>query len=436
MTTHPISIESAGGEYMETVLVISWSVKPGEKIKPGDLLVTVETAKAATEIEADRDGWLAEIHYGEGQEASVGAVLGTISDVEPQAPSVTAPQPVAGAPAAPVAGPAVVFAAEQEVAPANGRRIVASPLARRLAIQAGIELATVTGSGPDGRIKQRDILKAIELRAGPELGPSALAQSASGQAQVAAPSLQKGQGALPVVLLHGFGADRSAWRQVLPLMEPGIETITIDLPGHGMNADQQATSIQDLALFVSERLESDGIEQAHVVGHSLGGATALALSAVGRIALRSLTLLAPGGLGPEISGGFIAGLTQSNTPAALERWLSFMLADSAALPNGYAAAVLRQMEKLGNRPALERLAGHLFSDNTQLFDGRPALSRLDIPTRIVWGRSDRVIPCGHALEAPDFAAVHLLAGVGHVPQMENPKLTARLIMETIRSAGA
>ena len=85
MTTHPISIDSAGGEYMETVLVIAWAMKSGDPVKTGDLLVTVETAKAATEIEADRDGWLAEIFFAEGQEAPVGAVLGTIADSKPMA---------------------------------------------------------------------------------------------------------------------------------------------------------------------------------------------------------------------------------------------------------------------------------------------------------------------------------------------------------------
>ncbi|MBN9549961.1 MAG: lipoyl domain-containing protein, partial [Alphaproteobacteria bacterium] len=74
--TPPISIDSAGGEYMEAVLVVAWAAKPGDPVKAGDLIVTVETAKAATEIEADRDGWLADIFFTEGQVAPVGAVLG------------------------------------------------------------------------------------------------------------------------------------------------------------------------------------------------------------------------------------------------------------------------------------------------------------------------------------------------------------------------
>ncbi|MBB3966785.1 alpha/beta fold hydrolase [Rhizobium metallidurans] len=429
MTIHPISIESAGGEYMESVLVISWSVKAGEKVRAGDLLVTVETAKAATEVEADRDGWLAEIHYQEGQEAPVGAVLGTISDSEPQAAAgaVTAVASAATEAGAPT--PATAPATSRQ----GGARLVASPLARRLASQAGIDLSSVSGSGPNGRIKQRDIQTFLDLQKARSFEASAQAPAAI---TPAAPAIAVRQARPPIVLLHGFGADKSAWRQVLPLLDADARTITIDLPAHGSSTGARAESVEDLASFVSDQLEGHGIEQAHIVGHSLGGATALALTSVGRIAARSLTLLAPGGLGPEISGGFISGLTGSGSAAALERWLAFMLAEAATLPQGYATGVLRQMEKVGNRTALDALAGRLFCGDTQLFDGLPALSRLTVPTRIVWGRADRVIPCSHALRAPDFAAVHLLSGVGHVPQMEAPGLTARLIMETVRSTGA
>jgi pyruvate dehydrogenase E2 component (dihydrolipoamide acetyltransferase) len=431
MTTHPISIESAGGEYMESVLVLTWSAKVGDKVKAGDLIVTVETAKAATEIEADRDGWLADIQYNEGQEAPVGAVLGTISDVEP-GPAVVKVEMASAAPAT-TAPSASVGVSEL---PAKSARVVASPLARRLAAQAGIDLSAVTGSGPGGRIKQRDILKLADQRpsqAAPAIAPTA---STAAAASIAAPPVVSRSASLPVVFLHGFGADRSSWRQVMPLLGADIPTLAIDLAGHGSNTSQRAESIEDLAGFVSDRLESEGIEQAHLVGHSLGGATALALSSVGRTAIRSMTLLAPGGLGPEIAGGFITGLIRSTTEAALQRWLAFMLADAAILPQGYASAVLRQMDKLDNRAPLEALAGHLFSGDTQLSDGLPALARLDVPTRIIWGKSDRVIPSRHASHAPDHAAVHLLSNVGHVPQMEAPALTARLIMETIRSAGA
>ena len=423
MATYPISIDSAGGEYMEAVLILGWEVKPGDPVKAGQLIVTVETAKAATEIEAERDGWLAEIFFEKGQEAPVGAVLGTISDVQPSA------QPAAQAS---VSATASAMASTTDSASVSARpaapRVIATPLARRIAKEAGLDLTGLSGTGPNGRIKQRDVRAALDARkAAPVAG--AASQLLAAPAAVAPRSQD-----VPLVLVHGFGADRFAWRQVSALLPSDIEVIQLDLPGHGGEAQQPASSIEEIAFNLSDRLEAAGIERAHFAGHSLGGASVLALSALGRIALRSVTLLAPGGLGPEINGGFIGGLTRSSTPEALERWLSVMTGPDYAMPQGYAQAAFRQMEKTGNRDTLTSMAERLFPDGTQAFDLSSALKNLSVPTRILWGRADRVIPPAHAAHAPGFAAVHILDGVGHVPHMEDPALTARLLTETVRSA--
>lgn len=432
MATYPISIDSAGGEYMEAVLVIGWAVKPGDPVKAGDLLVTVETAKAATEIEASRDGWLAEIFFAEGQEAPVGAVLGTIADEKP------VPGHVASV--APATTTAAQSKSREPVAtepPSSlwqpGSRAIASPLARRLAAAAGLDLATISGSGPHGRIKKRDIDATLAALSNEQDDAVQRTPVAVQTPSVAAPT--QARQAVPVVLIHGFGADRAVWRQVVPLLGPEIETISLDLPGHGAEAARPATSIEEIAFLLSDRLEDMGVGSAHLVGHSLGGAAALALARLGRLAVRSVTLLAPGGLGPEINAGFIAGLARATTTQALERWLTVMVGDPAALPTGYAQAALRQMEKIGNRDALAAMAESLFPDGTQGFDLASALAELAVPTRLIWGRLDRVIPVTHAARAPGFAAVHLLDGIGHVPQIEAPALTARLITETVRSAG-
>ncbi|MDX8533288.1 alpha/beta fold hydrolase [Mesorhizobium sp. VK25A] len=426
MATHPISIDSAGGEYMEAVLVIAWAAKSGDPVKAGDLIVTVETAKAATEIAADRDGWLADIYFTEGQEAPVGAMLGTIADEKPMAGNDAAP--------AATAATTNTLPATDAPPPARqpGTRAIASPLARRLAAAAGLDLSTVSGTGPRGRIKKRDIDAALAGRSD-RSGAIQAEPVASPASPVAAPATARQTA--PAVLIHGFGADRSVWRQVVPLLEPGIATISLDLPGHGAEAARPARSIEEIAFSLSDRLEAMGVTDAHLVGHSLGGAAALALTRLGRLTVRSVTLLAPGGLGPEINAGFIAGLARSTTVQALERWLAVMVGDSRTLPAGYAQAALRQMEKNGNRDALAAMAEALFPDGTQGFDLTPTLAELGVPTRLAWGKLDRVTPAAHAARAPGFAAVHLLDGVGHVPQIEAPALTARLIAETVRSCG-
>jgi pyruvate dehydrogenase E2 component (dihydrolipoamide acetyltransferase) len=376
---------------MESVLVVAWAAKPGDRVKKGDLLVTVETAKAATEVGAEHDGWLLDIKYVEGTEAPVGAVLGSLADSESEVSALPAATPVttAGAHPASTAAPAAPTKALD--------RVVASPLARRIAQAAELDLRAISGTGPRGRIKRRDV-DAFLSRMRESKAPDRI-------------------------------------NAVQPGSTSGYETIALDLPGHGSEAGNSAQDISEIALSLSDRLEALGVTQAHLVGHSLGGAAVLQLAAIGRIAVRSVTLLAPGGLGPDIHAGFIAGLTQSPTPEALGNWLDFMVADRSSLPAGFAGAAFRQMQRIGNAQVLAGMASRLFPSGTQSFNLGRALAGLTVPTRIVWGRQDRVIPCEHANVAPAFAALHILSDVGHTPQLETPQLTARLILETVRSAG-
>lgn len=403
MALTPIRIDAAGGEYMETVVVTGWHKAVGERVARGDLLLTVETAKAATEIEAETDGWLAEIRVAGGEEAAVGAVLGQITDVEGE---VVEERP-ASAPVATAAAPAA------ESAPAQ--RSVASPLARRMAAQRGVALAGITGTGPRGRIKARDVEKAAR-QAGP-----------------AAPMTARR--AAPLVLLHGFGADRSSWHPVRALIPREIETLALDLPGHGGEGARPAASLADIAGDIADRLDALGLEEIHLAGHSLGGAVALALAASGRQIVRSLMAIAPAGLGHGVDRAFIEGLAGAESAQALAPWLDRMVADPAILPPGFAEAAFARVETQGNREALRRMARDLFPGGAPGFDLGGALARLDIPVRLVWGARDAIIPHDPALVLPGHVALHLLADVGHVPQLEAPALTARLLTETLRSAG-
>lgn len=407
---HPIQIDSAGGEYMETVVVLEWAVAPGAAVKAGDTVVTVETAKAATEIAAPADGVLAEILFEAGQEAPVGAVLGWISD----SAAAAVPKAETG-PQAAISRPASPPVAAAGLAELRKDRLRATPLARRIARDLAVDLARVTGSGPHGRIKRADV-EAAAAAAAPPAAPARL------------------HGAAPVVMIHGFGADRASWRQVAGLLPAGLGVVMPELPGHGQAPARSIRGVEDLAHAIADDLRAQGIEAAHLVGHSLGGAVAIALADLGLVAARSLVLIAPGGLGPEANTGFVHGLAGAATPDALQPWLELMVADPAALPAGFARAVLRQREKAGNGPALQQMAGALFGDGVQLLRSRPSLDRLNMPARVIWGRRDHVLPHAHAADLPGHFGLHLLEGVGHVPQLERPALVARLIAETVRAA--
>ncbi|NMJ39836.1 pyruvate dehydrogenase complex dihydrolipoamide acetyltransferase [Roseomonas sp. JC162] len=157
-----------------------WLKKEGERIKAGDVIAEIETDKATMEVEAVDEGILGKILVPDGSQGvkvnDVIAVLVEEGEAVPSGASAAAPAPAAAAPAAAPASAAAAPAAPvalnpQPLPPSGGDRVFASPLARRMAQQAGLDLAGVKGSGPNGRIVKADIEAALSR--GPAAAPAA-----------------------------------------------------------------------------------------------------------------------------------------------------------------------------------------------------------------------------------------------------------------------
>ena len=144
---------------MEEGTLAKWLVKVGDKVSSGDIMAEIETDKATMEFEAVDEGVITAIAVTEGSEGvKVGTVIATLaSDDEDAGPAPAAKPAAAPAPAAVVAAP--VAAAPVVAAPvkAAGERVVASPLAKRIAATKGVDLTNMTGSGPGGRIVKADV---------------------------------------------------------------------------------------------------------------------------------------------------------------------------------------------------------------------------------------------------------------------------------------
>ena len=200
---------------MEEGVLAKWHVKVGDVLKSGDIMCEIETDKATMEVEAVDEGKVLEILVAEGtQGVKVNAVIARIEG-EGDAPSAapSPPAPVAAAPAptpAPAAAPVVAAPAP---AAADGSRIMASPLAKRIAEAAGINLAHITGSGPNGRIVKADVEAARGQAPQPvasaaQVAPVAPATATPAPAPAAAPRapspLPYAEGTYDVVPLDGM----------------------------------------------------------------------------------------------------------------------------------------------------------------------------------------------------------------------------------------
>ncbi|MFM2271888.1 MAG: hypothetical protein RL702_953 [Pseudomonadota bacterium] len=154
----PIAIKMpALSPTMEEGTLARWLVKVGDTVRSGDIMAEIETDKATMEFEAVDEGVIASIDIPEGSEGvKVGTVIATLAGEDEPAKPAAAPAPKAApAPApSPVAVPAAALA---PAVAAKGDRIVASPLAKRIAADRGVDLAAVKGSGPNGRIVKVDV---------------------------------------------------------------------------------------------------------------------------------------------------------------------------------------------------------------------------------------------------------------------------------------
>ncbi|QHE83890.1 dihydrolipoamide acetyltransferase family protein [Hydrogenophaga sp. BPS33] len=142
-----------------------WLVRPGQRFEAGDSLFVIESEKAAIEVPADAGGTLLEAGAAVGQTLAVGTVIGSWDDGSAQtSPPAARPAPSAAKPPAEAVAPAPVpppTPAPLTAGAPPSARIIASPLARRVAAQRGVDLAGVRGSGPRGRIRAADVPEAV-----------------------------------------------------------------------------------------------------------------------------------------------------------------------------------------------------------------------------------------------------------------------------------
>ncbi len=195
---------------MEEGKLAKWHVKEGDKVSSGDVIAEIETDKATMEVESIDEGIVGKIVVPEGTEGvKVNAVIAVIltdgesaSDIKADAPAPAAKAPeqvkteTPKAEAAPAAkmptattgsavAPVPAPKAAAPAAPTNGARVFASPLAKRLAKEAGIELSAISGSGPHGRVVKSDVEGAKSGKTPLKAAPAPAAAAPSGGAAVA-----------------------------------------------------------------------------------------------------------------------------------------------------------------------------------------------------------------------------------------------------------
>jgi pyruvate dehydrogenase E2 component (dihydrolipoamide acetyltransferase) len=185
------------GDAMMEGKILKWKKRPGDPVAKGEAIAEIETDKVNVDIEAEESGVLLTILVGEGESAPVGTNIAVIGapgqSVTPRpAPSPAGPRPSASPTVAPPA-PSVPAraAAPPPSTPEAADRVKASPLARNLAAEHGIDLATVRGTGPDRRVTKEDVEALIATATRPALRPTPAGQPVSAEGEFDAVPLTK-----------------------------------------------------------------------------------------------------------------------------------------------------------------------------------------------------------------------------------------------------
>lgn len=405
------------GETMEEGRVAKWLKSPGESFVRGEAIIEIETDKTTAEFPALTEGRLVRILREDGELVTVGD---PIARIEAPADSIPHAEEAAVALQSGDAAPAVAQRSSGRGTAPVDSRVRATPLARRLSRQYGLDIATIGGTGRRGRIEKEDVLAAA--------GAAPASSTSAAPSDVHFAPLKRGRMAYldtgagsgnPVLLLHGFSGDRTTWAGVASgLKRAGNRVIVPDLPGHGLTEIEAASSTElshDLPAF----LDSLGVDRVDVVAHSLGAVAALGLASAMPRRVASLSLIAPAGLGAEIDGHFIRGMAGAKTAGEVAHLLRRLSVNGVDLSEAALAALTADLAK-GRLVALaEAVAG----PSGQRVDSLAALQKLpaSLPVRVLFGLEDRIIPWKHVLSLPPRVAVHLLSRSGHMPQWDQTK---------------
>ena len=233
---------------------------------------------------------------------------------------------------------------------------------------------------------------------------------------------------VPVLFVHGFGGDLDNWLFNLDAVSEKSPVIALDLPGHGQSTVRlPGTGMAALAGFVAHFMDVLAVEQAHLVGHSMGAAIAaqMALDHPRRVA--SLALIAAAGLGPEINAGYTEDFAAAPSRRELKPVLEQLFAKPELVSRQMVDDVLKYKRLDGVTELLGALSRALFSGGRQAEQPGLRLKETGKPVLVIWGREDRIIPAHHAGSAPPGATVEVLDGAGHMVQLERANDVNRLL---------
>ncbi|MDT5083188.1 MAG: hypothetical protein QOJ61_231 [Mycobacterium sp.] len=255
-----------------------------------------------------------------------------------------------------------------------------------------------------------------------------------------------------LLLIHGMAGSSATWRAVIPELAKRYRVVAPDLLGHGESAKPRGDySLGAFAAWLRDLLDELGISQATVVGQSLGGGVAMQFTYQHRDYCQRLVLISSGGLGPDLNWilrilsapgaelvlPVVAPQPVLNLGNKLGSWLT-----SAGIKSPRASEMWSAYCSLSDRPTRQAFLRTLRSVVDYRGQAVSALGKIHVsyglPTLLIWGEQDRIIPVAHgyaAHEAVPGSRLEVLPGVGHFPHVESPTAVVDILDDFIATTG-
>lgn len=246
-------------------------------------------------------------------------------------------------------------------------------------------------------------------------------------------TFRQGRRGIPLACLHGFGGDKETWLMLSAFNSRARSIAMIDLPGHGASAEvlEDQASIRHHAEATLRVLDHAGIDRAIMCGNSMGGGVALRLAASYPDRVAGLVLISS--VGRDIHEGGARAWAFSNNPLIpREGDVDKFMAIAMERPPPVGKAVIRHviMQRARRADHLYRLFRGFILHGDEPAGVPHDLSRIDVPALVIHGEQDRIIDKAVALDlvaALPRAELVVMRGVGHGPQLEAPRATAKLL---------
>ena len=254
-----------------------------------------------------------------------------------------------------------------------------------------------------------------------------------------------------LLLLHGLGCDHTTWRPVIAALSRRYTVIAPDLLGHGLSDKPRADySVGGYANGMRDLLTLLGVDKVTVVGHSLGGGVAMQFAYQFPERTERMILVAPGGLGPEVTRairaitlpGFHTTMGLVTLPGVRQlttTWMRALAASGvpAARDLDEVASILDSFKDAKARTAIRHVVSAVVDWRGQIVTmADRAYLTAAMPMCVIWGTDDHVIPVRHAGNAAEMApgcTVEVIANAGHFPHKDHPQRFVKIVNDFIRT---